>query len=70
MTRSSVRSSNVASVGYDKDSQVLEIEFIGGGVYQYSSVPENTFNSFMNAASKGIYFHNFVKGKFDYSRIS
>lgn len=70
MTRTQVRSSNIASIGYDKDKLILEVEFIGGSTYTYEEVPENIYNSFLNATSKGIYFHNFIKGKFDYSRIS
>jgi hypothetical protein len=33
--RTPVESSNIASVGYDKENQILEIEFHHGAVYQY-----------------------------------
>lgn len=35
MERQYVSSSNIASIGYDPDNQVLEIEFLSGAVYQY-----------------------------------
>jgi len=43
MERKAVRSTNVASVGYDPKSKVLEIEFKSGGVYQYANVPEKRY---------------------------
>ncbi|MBA7540511.1 hypothetical protein ES705_32810 [subsurface metagenome] len=39
MKRKQVESSNLASVGYDADKKILEIEFNHGGVYQYFNVP-------------------------------
>ena len=35
MERQYVSSSNIASIGYDPDNLVLEIEFLSGAVYQY-----------------------------------
>lgn len=34
MQRQPISSSNLKTVGYDADTQVLEIEFHHGGVYQ------------------------------------
>ena len=39
MERQSVSSSNLASVGYDPNSETLEIEFKGGTIYRYFNVP-------------------------------
>ncbi|WP_117179044.1 KTSC domain-containing protein [Mariniflexile rhizosphaerae] len=33
----------MASVGYDKEARILEIEFHNGAVYQYFDVSENVF---------------------------
>ena len=41
MERKNVSSSNLKSVGYDSTTQTLEIEFLNGGLYQYSSVSES-----------------------------
>ena len=41
MERQHVNSSNLESVGYDPTTQTLEIEFLNGGLYQYSGVPES-----------------------------
>ena len=43
MKRQSVKSPNHASVGYDAENEILEIEFNHGGVYQYFVVPEKIF---------------------------
>ncbi len=39
MDRIQVRSSNIRSIGYDQNRQILEVEFLKGGVYQYFDVP-------------------------------
>jgi hypothetical protein len=64
-----VVSSNLRSVGYDPSSAVLEIEFGGGGVYQYFDVPESVYLGLMNAASKGGYLQKHVKGHYRYKRV-
>ncbi len=64
MNRTSVRSSNIRSVGYDQETRVLEIEFHDGGVYQYSNVPETLYQGLMQAVSKGSYFHNRIKDRY------
>ena len=63
MDRVSIRSSNIESVGYDGDSETLEIEF-GNGVYQYSGVPEVIHSGLMKASSAGRYFHKNIKDKY------
>ena len=36
---------------YDKEKKVLEIEFNSGGVYEYSNVPEDAFESLSETAA-------------------
>jgi hypothetical protein len=69
MERISVNSSNVSSVGYDADSQILEIEFNNGGIYQYSGVPESVYEGMMGADSKGKYFHANIKNAYPFSKL-
>jgi hypothetical protein len=61
MTRVRVSSSNLASIGYDPDNQILEVEFRNGGVYQYFDVPEHVHRDLMAASSHGRYFGVYVK---------
>ena len=61
MNRTPVSSSNLSSVGYDEDTQVLEVEFNNGGIYQYFGVPAAVYEGLMNAVSHGQYFDRHVK---------
>ena len=69
MQRSKVQSSNVASIGYDAASRILEVEFLNGTVYDYFDVPQAIYTGIMGAASHGSYLAQFVKGKFKYKQI-
>ena len=64
MDRVRVTSSNIRAVGYDSTTQILEIEFIESGVYQYMNVPKKMHERFMAAASKGRFFSANIKDKF------
>lgn len=69
MIRQPVNSSTIASVGYNPDSAILEIEFHNGGVYRYTGVPGSLHGRFMAAASLGSFLHQHIKGSFPYQRI-
>ncbi|GAB3686460.1 KTSC domain-containing protein [Salinarchaeum chitinilyticum] len=69
MNRTPVSSSDLDSVGYDQDNQILEVEFNSGGVYQYFDVPPRIYEGLMNASSHGSYFHSQVKDNFRYDQI-
>lgn len=69
MERTPVDSSNISSIGFDEDSQTLEIEFHSGAVYQYFDVPFHIYEGIMNAASKGQYFAQNIKGYYRYVKI-
>ena len=56
MERETVRSSNLASIGYDEINNILEIEFNHGGIYQYLNVPLDVYEELINANSHGSYF--------------
>ncbi|WP_241430551.1 KTSC domain-containing protein [Haloferax volcanii] len=67
--RTPVTSSNLRSVGYDQDEQILEIEFNSGGVYRYFGVPSNIYADLMNASSHGKYFHSNIKDVYEYKQV-
>lgn len=69
MNRQPVTSSNIASIGYDADSQTLEIEFLNGGVYQYFDVPQYVYEELMDADSHGQYLAQNIKGVYRYSKV-
>ncbi len=69
MNRVAVQSSNLAEIGYNPQSQTLEIMFRNGAVYQYFDVPEHVFKELLDAASPGRYFHSAIKGSYRYARL-
>lgn len=56
-----VQSSNITSVGYDKENNVLEVRFKGGGLYSYKDVPKSVYDGLMSAESVGKQFTTEVK---------
>lgn len=64
-----VSSSNVAAIGYDEDSETLQVEFNNGGTYQYFDVPEQIFAELQHADSIGGYLAKNIKGIYRYSKV-
>jgi lysyl-tRNA synthetase class 2 len=70
MERQQVASTNIRSIGFAEASGTLEIEFHGGGVYQYLNVPEMVYAALMNAPSKGRYLNDHIKNRYQCRKIS
>jgi hypothetical protein len=64
-----VDSTNLRSVGYDAEQQILEVEFTSGSVYQYFNVPVAVYEALMSASSKDTYHSQWIKYNFRYARI-
>jgi hypothetical protein len=69
MHRQLVNSSSLRSVGYDPRSRMLEIEFHGGGVYQYFDVPQTVFEELFAQDSLGSYFNAEIRDAYMYVRV-
>jgi uncharacterized protein len=69
MDRESVESSTILSIGYDPNSEILEVEFKNGGTYQYFNVPTIVYDGLMESSSKGQFLHFNIKNSFPYSRV-
>ena len=69
MQKHFVASSNLASVGYNCETETLEVQFLNGSVYQYYNVPENMYDELMSAGSKGQFLHAYIKNAYPYSRV-
>jgi hypothetical protein len=69
MERTTVSSSNINSIGYEAETQTLEIEFMRGSVYQYSDVPVEEYEAIMNADSKGKYFNANIKIHYHFYKL-
>ena len=68
MERVPVTSSTIRSVGYDAESQTLEIEVTSGSIYQYFDVPEVEHQSLVTASSVGAYLARNIKNRYRYAR--
>jgi len=67
--REPVGSSNLASIGYDEDTEILEIEFLNGSVYEYKNIPIGIYNQLMGAGSQGSFFNHEIRNLFPYEKI-
>ena len=65
----SVVSSNVESVGYDKENQTVYVKFLGGSTYTYKEVPKHVFEALRDAPSVGSYLNVHYKNVYAYERI-
>jgi len=59
-----VASSNIDSIGYDKANKMLYVSFLSSGTYKYADVPEDVFEGFKAAKSKGVYFAKAVRSSY------
>ena len=61
-----VQSSLLASVAYDHQRAILQLEFGSGAVYQYFGVPVQSYQELLRAASHGAYFNRHIRSLFRY----
>lgn len=69
MKMNAVKSSNIGAIGYDAGSGKLRVSFNDGALYEYSDVPQGTYDSLMAAPSVGSYFHRNVRTVYSYSKL-
>jgi hypothetical protein len=71
MQRISVDSSSIATIGYDPEQRIMELEFRQTReVYQYFDVPPEEHEAFMQAESKGTYLNKEFKLRgYRYARV-
>ena len=70
MRHHSVKSSRIASIGYDERTNTLEVRFHDKSTLQYHGVPERIFTVFLTVVSKGRYYDGVVKGKFPEKKVA
>lgn len=69
MRRLAVDSKLIRSVGYDLAASILEVELIGGAVYEYFDVPYSVYSELMEADSKGAYYNELIKDLYAYQKV-
>jgi hypothetical protein len=57
-------SSAIDTVGYDDETQVLDVTFNSGQTYTFNGVPQEIFDAFIAAPSPGRFYHASIKGHY------
>ncbi|MET3807502.1 hypothetical protein ABIB25_004528 [Nakamurella sp. UYEF19] len=68
MDRQPVSGSTVASIGYDPSTAVLQLEFVSGDVYSYFLVPASVHRALMGSPSKGRFFGEHIRDRYQFER--
>lgn len=69
MYRIPVNSSNIKSIGYDKSTATLEVEFTSLDVYQYFNVPEFLCQQFLQASSHEQFLNDYIRYNYRYQKV-
>lgn len=70
LKRTNVKSTRITSIGYDKKSKILEIEFTNTkSVYRYYNISIVTYNELMESNAICTYFDSFIRESFRYTII-
>lgn len=56
-----VVSRNLMAVGWDANSNELQVQFRNGRIYSYQTVPEELYMGLINAVSKGTFFAQTIR---------
>lgn len=69
MVNQMVLSTEIEWIGYEKNTRMLQVEFLSGSVYQYDNVPEHLYYDFLAASSYGHFLDEEIKGRFNYRKV-
>ena len=65
-----VASSSLATVDYDDQRGILQVEFLDRTLYQYIAVPRQTYEDLCRAESKGAHFNQHIRNRFAWGQTS
>ena len=69
MKMTKVNSTDIRAVGYESNTRTLQIEFLRGGTYVYANVSEKVYSNLLRAESKGVFFREHIRTKYDYKKV-
>ena len=64
-----IPSSVVAEMIYDDETEILRIIFVSGMAYDYKKVPLEVYEAMKASGSKGTFFNQNIKGKYDFDKV-
>jgi hypothetical protein len=65
MTLTTVDSSMIHAVGYDKEAKEMEVVFNSGKIYRYKDVPQKVCKELLESSSKGSFMHGQIFGCYE-----
>ncbi len=65
-----VDSSAIKSVAYNADESKMWLRFSGGSLYEYREINSQIVNDLLDAESKGKFFREIIKDKFEYEKVN
>lgn len=60
----SISSKAISAAGYDSSTMQMKIQFVQGSTYDFCGVPAHVFNSLLNASSKGGYYNEHIRDRY------
>jgi hypothetical protein len=70
MTWIPLESKMLSAAAYDADKYILYLRFRNGDVYRYFDFPDETYQQFLLAESKGHFFLSNIRNCFRYERMA
>jgi KTSC domain-containing protein len=70
MDRKPIVSSTIKEAGYEADTQTFEVLFNSGGIYDYAGVPQEVYDRFLRADSKGSFFAVYIRACFPCTHLN
>lgn len=61
ITRQFVNSTNLKTVGHDKETNTMQVEFFNGAIWNYSPVTEDAYKTMVKSESVGQWFNQNIK---------
>lgn len=59
-----VSSSAIIAIGYDPSTRRMKIQFVEGHTYDFCGVPESVFSGLLRASSKGTYYNDHIRDRY------
>ncbi len=69
MRMGSIKSSYLASVGYDEKTSTMAVRFTDGALINYHKVPARTYRAIVFAKSPGEKFTELVRDKYKFTVV-
>ncbi|RXE56809.1 hypothetical protein ABH15_01220 [Methanoculleus taiwanensis] len=69
MQREAIESAGLKSIGYDREMEILRMEFESGGVYEYFGVPPAIYDDLLAAESPEWFFREFISERYPYEKV-